>query len=107
MQKPVVTIRTESGEDSTIKLTVLDNGPGFAPDLLDRIFEPYATTKKKGMGLGLAIVQRIVNGHNGKITASNRKSGGAEFTIKFDTRTTSMAEANISSLKQIQRDYGN
>ena len=107
IQKPVVTIRTESDENSTITLTVLDNGPGFNPKLLGQLFEPYATTKKKGMGLGLVIVKRIVNGHNGKISASNRKSGGAKFTIQFDTRTTSIADGSISSLKQFQRDYDN
>ena len=48
------------GEKSFVELTVCDNGPGFPAELMDRLFEPYVTSKTKGTGLGLAIVKRIV-----------------------------------------------
>lgn len=55
-----------------IKLSVLDNGPGFGEDLLARAFEPYVTTKAKGTGLGLAIVRKIVDEHKARISIRNR-----------------------------------
>ncbi len=63
-----------------IELVVADDGPGFAAEVLERVFEPYVTTKARGTGLGLAIVRRIVDEHGGRIEVSNR-SDGAEVRI--------------------------
>jgi len=49
-------------------VTVSDNGPGIAPEIAARLFEPYATTKQRGTGLGLAIAQRIAIEHNGELS---------------------------------------
>ena len=68
----------------------VDNGPGIDTELLDWVFEPYATNKEQGTGLGLGIVKRIVEGHGGKISARNHSDGGAEITIEFDTRFTAV-----------------
>lgn len=68
---------------SYVELTVLDNGPGFQEALLDRLFEPYVTTKEKGNGLGLAIVKKIVEEHGGTVWAQNRKGIGASLTIRL------------------------
>ena len=89
-ENPVVTIHTKQVEPDTIRLRFVDNGPGFDKELLDRVFEPYATTKEQGTGLGLGIVKRIVEGHGGKISARNHSDGGAEVSIEFDTRFTSV-----------------
>jgi len=62
-------------------LTVEDDGPGIPAELLDTIFNPFFTTKDNGTGLGLSIVHRIVESHNGTITASNAGTGGARFEI--------------------------
>jgi two-component system sensor histidine kinase AtoS len=64
-------------------LAVRDNGPGIAPSLLDRIFNPFFTTKETGTGLGLAIVHRIIEAHDGTISASNAPDGGAVFEIRL------------------------
>ena len=64
-----------------VKLIVEDDGPGIPPDAFDRIFNPFFTTKDEGTGLGLSIVHRIIEAHNGTITASNREAGGARFEI--------------------------
>ncbi len=62
-------------------ISVSDNGPGIAEELLPTLFEPYTSTKSKGSGLGLAIVKKIVEEHNGQVFAKNKKSGGAEISV--------------------------
>lgn len=64
-------------EISGVCMTIEDNGPGFADEVLERIFEPYVTTKPRGTGLGLAIVRRIIDDHGGQIDVANRFEGGA------------------------------
>ena len=65
------------------RLTIGDNGPGFPPELLPRIFEPYVTTKARGTGLGLPIVKKIVEEHLGTIEISNAPAGGARIDIRL------------------------
>lgn len=82
----VQTKRTQSRADDgtehlAVRLTVSDNGPGFAPQVLNRVFEPYVTTKASGTGLGLAIVKKIIEEHGGSIDISNRREGGARISI--------------------------
>ena len=62
-------------------LVMVDNGPGFANEVLERTFEPYVTTKPRGTGLGLAIVRRIIEDHGGTISVANRPGEGAELRI--------------------------
>jgi nitrogen fixation/metabolism regulation signal transduction histidine kinase len=69
-------IRTEAADDS-VRLTIADNGPGFPDNMMSRMFEPYATTKPKGTGLGLPIVKKIVEELQGSIRVENPASGGA------------------------------
>jgi signal transduction histidine kinase len=64
-----------------LKLTVNDNGPGIPDDVAPRIFRPFFTTKAQGTGLGLALVQKIIVTHNGRITAANDDDGGATFVV--------------------------
>ncbi|MBI5937467.1 MAG: HAMP domain-containing protein [Betaproteobacteria bacterium] len=64
-----------------IELRIGDNGPGFPEHLLSRLFEPYATTKPKGTGLGLTIVKKIVDEHGGAIDVRNAQPHGACITI--------------------------
>jgi nitrogen fixation/metabolism regulation signal transduction histidine kinase len=66
-----------------LRLSVDDNGPGFDDAILQRIFEPYATTKSKGTGLGLPVVKKIVDEHRGSIVASNLSPHGASVRIDF------------------------
>jgi nitrogen fixation/metabolism regulation signal transduction histidine kinase len=79
-------LRTEQA-GGRVCLTVLDSGPGFAPEILARAFEPYVTTKLKGTGLGLAIVKKIVEEHNGSIELANAKGGGAQVSILLPIAT--------------------
>ena len=63
--------RAESGELRAVRLTVIDNGPGFAGNVLQRAFEPYITTKSKGTGLGLAVVKKIADEHRATVRIAN------------------------------------
>jgi nitrogen fixation/metabolism regulation signal transduction histidine kinase len=63
--------RGEHGELRAVRLTVLDNGPGFAEKVLKRAFEPYVTTKAKGTGLGLAVVKKIADEHHARLRLAN------------------------------------
>jgi two-component system, NtrC family, sensor histidine kinase HydH len=62
-------------------LTVTDTGSGIAPQILNRLFTPFASDKSTGTGLGLSISKRIIEGHGGRIAAENRPEGGARFCI--------------------------
>jgi signal transduction histidine kinase len=64
-------------------LAITDNGPGIPPGVLDRIFNPFFTTKDTGTGLGLAIVHRVIEAHDGAIIAQNVPGGGARFEIRI------------------------
>ena len=74
---------TSSAEDDGIILTVSDSGPGIAPEIKDKIFDPYFTTKSDGTGIGLSISHRIVTDHGGTLTVSDSDLGGAEFRIEI------------------------
>lgn len=69
-----------------LELEIADSGPGLSPDQLQRVFEPFYTTKSTGTGLGLSIVQRIAEAHGGRVTALNCPQGGAAFTIELPPR---------------------
>ena len=79
---------TESSSGEAIpflNISFQDTGIGIPPDTLKTIFEDYKTTKKKGLGLGLAISKKIINQHNGTITAESTPQKGTTFTIKLPT----------------------
>jgi nitrogen fixation/metabolism regulation signal transduction histidine kinase len=63
--------RGEAGELRAVRLAVVDNGPGFAENVLQRAFEPYITTKSKGTGLGLAVVKKIADEHRASVRITN------------------------------------
>jgi len=80
--------------DGTATMAVEDNGSGVRDDMLERIFEPYVTTKSKGTGLGLAIVKKIVDEHGGTFVIANVKPHGARVEIALPIRAERLIEPN-------------
>lgn len=70
-------------QGDSINLTVSDNGPGIAEDLMNKVFEPFYTTKSQGTGLGLAVVNAVAKAHGGKVSVNNNALGGASFQMSF------------------------
>jgi signal transduction histidine kinase len=67
------------------RLAVNDNGPGIAPALRERVFTPFFTLKRNGTGLGLALVQKIIVFHNGRVAVGTSPDGGASLQITLPT----------------------
>ncbi len=83
-----VLLRTRRQDNAPwVRLSVIDQGPGFSEHILKRAFEPYVTTKSKGTGLGLAVVKKIMEEHGGAVDVGNRSSGdrvtGAQVSLSF------------------------
>jgi len=70
-------------KEGLVQLTITDDGKGFPSHIIDQVFEPYITTKERSGGLGLAIVQNIIEQHDGQIFASNVKPHGARVTMEL------------------------
>ena len=69
--------------DGAVEVRVMDDGPGIAPENVERVWEPDFTTKARGTGLGLALVRQTVQAHGGRVWARNRPEGGAEFGVSL------------------------
>jgi two-component system sensor kinase FixL len=78
-------------EQSLVEVTVADTGPGIAPALADRLFQPFVTTKPTGMGLGLSICRDIVEAHHGRLTVAPRPTGGTIFRVSLPIASHSEA----------------
>jgi PAS domain S-box-containing protein len=76
-----ITVRTAMADNAAVKASVTDFGTGIDENALERLFEPFYTTKPEGLGMGLSISQRIIKAHGGTLTASNNKDGGATFAF--------------------------
>ena len=91
-----LTLQTGEGADG-VWLSVADTGAGIPPGQISRIFEPFYTTKKKGTGLGLMIVQRIVRGHGGRIDLESHTGRGTTFRLwlPLQERRPRLLEAHL------------
>jgi C4-dicarboxylate-specific signal transduction histidine kinase len=74
-------IRTAQADPRTVLVSVTDAGPGVAPDQMQKIFEPFVSTKPLGIGLGLVISSSIVSAHGGRLWCTNNEHGGATFNF--------------------------
>jgi len=76
-----VTVRTERDDDANVILEINDSGTGIAPEHIEKIFDPFFSTKPSGTGLGLAVVQRIINAHHGKIEIMSQLGKGTSVVV--------------------------
>jgi len=79
--KVLIRGETQKGDTSLQRVTIFDNGPGIPPAVHGKLFRPFFTTKPRGTGLGLAVVQKILVQHGGRVEARNRLEGGAAFIV--------------------------
>ena len=78
----VIGIRSEiDGPQKLSRITVTDNGPGIPAASRERVFQPFFTSKRNGTGLGLALVQKIIVFHNGRVVAGASPAGGASLQV--------------------------
>jgi PAS domain S-box-containing protein len=87
----IVSLRTTATEDGRICITVSDCGVGLTPPDEERLFQPFFTTKERGLGLGLTICTSIVKSHGGTLKLENNKTGGATATVLISGEHTSIA----------------
>jgi C4-dicarboxylate-specific signal transduction histidine kinase len=74
-------------DEETVEIAVTDTGPGIAKDVAEHLFEPFVSTKREGMGLGLSICRSIVEAHGGKLRSEPNPGGGTIFRFTLATAT--------------------
>ena len=79
-------VRTERDEEDRVRLSVQDAGVGFGPQGVDKLFEPFYTTKNGGMGIGLAVSRSIIESHHGRLWATPNDGPGATFSFSIPCR---------------------
>jgi signal transduction histidine kinase len=87
-------VRSLANGAGNVEVTVSDGGHGIPPADLERIFEPFVTTKRQGIGLGLAICRSIVEAHRGSIRATNNPGGGATLHLELPASPPATTERN-------------
>ncbi len=88
VEKGNVFVAADCHRDHSIEISVRDDGPGIAPDKIERIFEAYYTTKERGTGLGLAIVKHNVELYGGNVRVESELGKGAKFTLIFPAKAS-------------------
>jgi signal transduction histidine kinase len=97
-------VRTERDEGDRVRLSVQDTGVGLEPQSMDRLFEPFYSTKSEGMGIGLAVSRSIVESHHGRLWAAANEGPGAtfSFSVPGGLREGTTAAKSVQSLGAIQ-----
>jgi two-component system sensor histidine kinase HydH len=104
-----VRIQRASGEEAGVMVEIEDSGPGVPPELKEQIFNPFVTTKKSGVGLGLAIVSKIVDAHGGSVKLISPPHQGACFRVTFPVGgdlTTEVRRHGEGSFRSPERGEG-
>jgi two-component system sensor kinase FixL len=89
VERREIVISSRRAASGTIEIAVADTGPGLAPEVAQRLFQPFVTTKPGGLGIGLSICRSIVDGHGGRLWASDNPGGGTIFHVRLPTAEAS------------------
>jgi len=85
-------IATGTADSDMVQVTITDSGPGLAPEVAEQLFQPFVTTKEKGMGLGLSICRSIIDSHGGKIWAKPNPAAGVTFAFTLPATDASIEQ---------------
>jgi signal transduction histidine kinase len=91
----LVVLKTERDEESRVRLSVKDAGAGLEGEAVDRLFEPFYTTKTGGMGIGLFISRSIIENHHGTLHATSNDGPGATFSFSLPPRDSARAQGDL------------
>jgi two-component system sensor kinase FixL len=80
-------ISSTTAKGAMVEVAVSDTGIGLAPDVADRLFQPFVTTKQQGMGIGLSLCRTIIESHGGSIAAAPNPEGGTIFRFTLPAET--------------------
>jgi signal transduction histidine kinase len=95
---PQVTVGTRTAEEGWVRIVVLDNGPGIAPEQFDEIFRPFVSTKgSSGTGLGLPVSRKIMREHGGDIVVQSQVGVGSKFVLKLPIKSMLSADMNATA----------
>ncbi len=82
-----------------VEVSVIDTGAGIAPDVLEKIFDPFYSTRETGTGLGLPLAHRIVESHGGHIEVKSTVGKGSVFSVVLPTASGEEAKENLEEFK--------
>jgi two-component system sensor kinase FixL len=85
-------VSTDTADDGMVRVSIADTGPGLPPEVASQLFQPFVTTKQKGMGLGLSISRSIIDSHGGRLRADPNPGGGVIFSFTLQPADEPMEE---------------
>jgi two-component system sensor kinase FixL len=80
-------VSTRPAEGGLVEISVADTGSGIAPEIAEKLFQPFITTKRQGMGVGLSISRTIIESHGGRLWAEPNPGGGTIFRLTIKSLT--------------------
>jgi signal transduction histidine kinase len=96
--EPQVTVGTRLAEEGWVRIVVLDNGPGIAPERVNEIFKPFVSSKgSRGTGLGLPVSRKILREHGGDIVVQSQLNVGSKFILKLPIQSILSADMNSTA----------
>jgi signal transduction histidine kinase len=101
----ILRVGSEASEDGSVSVWFADAGPGIAPEILQRLYEPGISSRAGGTGLGLALAKRIVELHNGSIEVSSSGGEGSRFDLRFQ-RLNPLHQAAAAPVVEMARSAG-
>jgi signal transduction histidine kinase len=93
-------VTTDVSGEGEVQVSVRDSGTGLPEDQIERIFDPFVTSKAKRLGLGLAICRSIVTAHGGRIWAENHVEGGAVFSLRLPATASTQAPQSAEAMAE-------